>query len=119
MPKRKQPPIVDIRGQWENYALTHDLPMRCETGVVFHDGSCLVCSAEQGEECLRAKPPKHTPALSTTGERERADGLTEARRIALHHSNYGHVEGNRRAVVIADDIERRLKALLTPPAQMG
>lgn len=38
----------------------------------------------------------------------REDALAEARRIAIHHSNYGHIEGNRRAFAIAHDIEKRI-----------
>lgn len=30
---------------------------RCETGTVWHDGSCLHCGADQGVAC-RATPPE-------------------------------------------------------------
>jgi hypothetical protein len=41
----------------------------------------------------------------------RAQALEEAARVAINHSNYGHVEGNTRAFVIAADIERRAAAI--------
>lgn len=66
MKARKRQEIADIRGQWENYALTHGLPMRCATNVVWQDGSCLVCSAENGETCRRAKPPTSPAPVGRT-----------------------------------------------------
>jgi hypothetical protein len=41
----------------------------------------------------------------------RAQALEEAAKVAINHSNYGHVEGNTRAFVIAADIERRAAAI--------
>lgn len=49
-------------------------------------------------------------ALADLAEQASIDALKEASRIALHHSNYGHVEGNRRAFAIASDIEKRITA---------
>jgi hypothetical protein len=41
----------------------------------------------------------------------RDDVLEEAAKVALSHSNYGHVEGNKRAFVIVADLERRAAAI--------
>lgn len=41
----------------------------------------------------------------------REDALEEAARVAIHHSNYGHVEGNSRAFRIAYDPRDRAAAI--------
>jgi hypothetical protein len=56
----------------------------------------------------------HTPLVQTIQraiDLGRAQALNEAAEVAINHSNYGHVEGNTRAFVIAADIERRAAAI--------
>lgn len=48
------------------------------------------------------------PAVPDVGE---AEAFEAAAKIAISHSNYGHVEGNKRAFVIANDLEQRATAI--------
>jgi hypothetical protein len=58
-------------------------------------------------------------AASVNVDEAKVAALTEAHRVALHHSNYGHIEGNRRAFVIADDLQRRISATLSTKAPLS
>jgi hypothetical protein len=62
----------------------------------FYDNSETICAA------LR-RTPRPVAEISNT----RNATLEEAAMVAIHHSNYGHVEGNSRAFKIADDIRAR------------
>lgn len=39
------------------------------------------------------------------------EALVEVEKIALSHTNYGHVEGNRRAFAIVRDLRQRIEAI--------
>lgn len=58
-------------------------------------------------------------ALEAEIARLKHDTFMEARKIAVDHSNHGHVEGNRRAFKIADELGYRARQALkeTPDAQ--
>jgi hypothetical protein len=74
---------------------------------------------DAAERLARFELTRHSVLSTVNVDEAKVAALTEAHRVALHHSNYGHIEGNRRAFVIADDIQRRISAALSTKAPLS
>lgn len=70
-----------------------------EVVEMLRGGGCTI--TKDGAE---AQPQELTEAKS-------AEALKQVRVIAISHSNYGHIEGNRRAFAIVSDIDQRISAI--------
>ena len=87
-------------------ALGHRLTIIGQRETVFHHLP-QVEQFDTVDQFIASLPDTFAQAAPAVG----LEALLEAHRIALHHSNYGDIEGNKRAFAIAADIGRRIRAM--------